>query len=139
MDIDTGLTAELNERWDVSPTDTPKLDYAIDTNLMIKPLVGKMALFDDAVIYSETYFVVGIGAENINGAFFPAMDVGAGMRIFLSDTISLRFEAREYLYLEEGGVGNALFLGVSFCYNGFADDRKVDPNIVEQEDQEVKP
>lgn len=140
LDVDTGLTAELNNRWHVSPTDTPKIDYYIDTNLMLKPLYGKMVLFDRWVIYSESYFLLGIGAIHVTSAFFPAVDVGAGMRVFLSDTISLRFEVRDYVYLEEKGVENALSFGIVFCYNGFAEDRKVIPEEeVEATAREVKP
>jgi outer membrane beta-barrel protein len=125
LDIDTGLKRELERRWDASATDTPKIDYFIDTNLMLKPLYGKMTLFDSLVIYMETYFVLGIGAEKFQTAWFPAGDVGVGMRIFLTDTLSLRFEAREYVYLEEGGVDSTLYFGIGFCYNAFAEERQV--------------
>jgi hypothetical protein len=73
----------------------------------------------------ETYFVLGVGAEKFETAWFPAGNVGVGMRIFLSDTLSLRFEVREYVYMEEGGVDSTLYFGVGFCYNAFAEERKV--------------
>ncbi len=125
LDVDTGLKRELEKRWDASATDTPKIDYFIDTNLMLKPLYGKMTLFDKLVIYMETYFILGIGAEKFQTAWFPAGDVGVGMRIFLTNTLSLRFEAREYVYLEEGGVDSTLYFGIGFSYNAFAEERQV--------------
>jgi len=129
MDIDTGLEKELSDKWDISATDTPKIDYFIDTNLMLKPLYGKMTLFDSLVIYMETYFILGIGAEKFQTAWFPAGDVGVGMRIFLTDTLSLRFEVREYVYLEEGGVGSTLYFGIGFCYNAFAEELQVKKEV----------
>ncbi|MBW1810490.1 MAG: outer membrane beta-barrel domain-containing protein [Deltaproteobacteria bacterium] len=123
LDIDTGLKKQMNDDWDVSATDTPKIDYFIDTNLMIKPMYGKVALFDNWVIYVETYFLIGIGAEKFQTAWFPAANLGVGLRIFITDTISLKLEAREYLYLEEGGVDSTLYLGLGFCYNAFAEDK----------------
>lgn len=124
LDVDTGLKSHLSDEWDASATDTPKIDYFIDTNLMLKPLYGKMTLFDSLVIYMETYFILGIGAEKFQTAWFPTGNVGVGMRIFLTDTLSLRFEVREYVYLEEGGVGSTLYFGVGFSYNAFAEERQ---------------
>jgi outer membrane beta-barrel protein len=124
LDVDTGLKSELSDKWDASATDTPRIDYFIDTNLMLKPLYGKMTLFDSLVIYMETYFILGIGAEKFETAWFPAGDLGVGMRIFLTDTLSLRFEAREYVFLEEGGVDSTLYFGIGFCYNAFAEERQ---------------
>ena len=124
LDVDTGLKAELSDKWDASATDTPRIDYFIDTNLMLKPLYGKMTLFDSLVIYMETYFILGIGAEKFETAWFPCGDIGVGMRIFLTDTLSLRFEAREYVYLEEGGVDSTLYFGIGFSYNAFAEERQ---------------
>ncbi len=126
MDINTGLEAQMSSDWDVSATDTEKIDYFIDTNLMIKPMYGKVALFNKWVVYLESYFLLGVGAEKFQTAWFPAVDVGAGMRIFLTNTLSLRFEAREYIYIEEGGVDSTLFLGFGFSYNAFAEDRFID-------------
>ncbi|RME19034.1 MAG: outer membrane beta-barrel domain-containing protein [Deltaproteobacteria bacterium] len=122
--IDTGLKKELSDNWDVSATDTPKLDYFLDTDLMLKPLYGKMALFGRQVVHMQTYFLVGLGAVKYETAWFPAVDVGAGLRAFLTNTISLRVEARHYVAVNvgEGGVENALYFGVSFCYNAFADE-----------------
>lgn len=131
MDVDTGLKKEMNDRWDASATDTPRIDYFLDTNLMIKPLYGKMVLFDNWVIHMETYFLLGIGAEKFeSGAWFPSGDVGAGMRVFLNDTLSLRVEAREYVYLSDGGVDSTLYFGLAFCYNAFAEERNPDQEEV---------
>ena len=66
-------------------------------------------------------------AEEFETAWFPAVNVGVGMRVFLTKTVSLRFEAREYVYMEEGGVDSTLFLGFGFAYNAFAEDRFIEP------------
>ena len=124
LDVDTGLKSYLSDEWDASATDTPKIDYFIDTNLILKPLYGKMTLFDSLIVYMETYFILGIGAQKFQTAWFPSADVGVGMRIFLSDTLSLRFEVREYVFLEEGGVDSTLYFGIGFSYNAFAEERQ---------------
>jgi outer membrane beta-barrel protein len=125
LDIDTGLQKEMNENWDTSATDTPRLDYAIDSNLMIKPMYGKMLLFDSVLINLESYFLVGLGAEKLETAWYPAANIGVGMRTYLSDTISIRLEVREYFYLSESSVDSVLFFGLGFCYNAFAPEKQV--------------
>jgi len=126
MDIDTGLKKQMSDDWDVSATDTPKLDYMLDTNLMIKPMYGKVALFDSWLVYLETYFLIGLGAEKLQTAWFPAANLGVGMRVFITNTISLRFEVRDYLYLAEGAVDSTLYFGIGFCYNAFSDEKEAE-------------
>jgi len=125
LDIDTGLKKQMMDDWDVSPTDTPKIDYFLDTNLMVKPLYGKMALFDSWVVYMQSYFILGLGAVKYETAWFPTIDVGAGLRVFLNNTLSLRLEVRDYVTIGEGGVDNALYFGLAFCYNAFAEEKTV--------------
>ncbi len=126
LSIDTGLKGELDDRWDVQPTDPEekRIDFTIDTNLMIKPMFGKAVLFDDSVIHSDTYFLVGLGAEKFETAWYPAIDFGVGIRIFIIDTISARLEVREYIHIGEE-VGGTLVFGLGFSYNAFAEDNKV--------------
>jgi outer membrane beta-barrel protein len=122
MAIDTGLKKQMMDDWDVSPTDTPKVDYLLDTNLMIKPLYGKMAVLNSRIIFMETYFLLGLGTIKYETAFFPAANVGAGMRVYLTSTISLRSEVRYYASFGEG-FDSVLYFGLSFCYNAFAEDK----------------
>jgi outer membrane beta-barrel protein len=126
LDLDTGLKKEMADRWDVSPTDTHRMDFFLDTNLMLKPFYGKMALFDDAIVHMETYIVLGLGTLRSEAPVpYPvSVNVGVGMRIFLSNTLSLRFEAREYtvFFIDTGGIEHVLSLGVAFSYNAFADE-----------------
>ncbi len=125
LTIDTGLKDQLNKKWDVQPTDPEenRIDFVLDTNLMIKPLVGKAVLFDDYVIHGESYILAGVGAEKFETAWFPAVNVGLGLRIYIVETISLRLEVREYVNFGEG-VGNNLVFTFGFAYNAFAEDVK---------------
>ncbi|HOX45710.1 MAG TPA: outer membrane beta-barrel domain-containing protein [Myxococcota bacterium] len=123
LDVDTGLRSELADRWDASPTDPEenRIDFALDTNLMWKPLYGKSTLLGDTVIFGETYLLLGIGTEKFETAWYPAINLGLGMRIFLGETISMRLEVREYIHFGESTGGTLLF-ALSFCYNAFAED-----------------
>ncbi|MBN2498589.1 MAG: outer membrane beta-barrel domain-containing protein [Deltaproteobacteria bacterium] len=125
LDVSTGLKEELADRWDTSPTspEEDRIDFTLDTNLMFKPLYGKMALFDSLVIHSETYFLLGVGAEKFETAWFPAIDFGVGIRIFIIETISARLEVREYIHFGEG-VGSTLAFVLGFSYNAFAEEAR---------------
>lgn len=128
LDIDTGLKKQLNEDWDASATDTPRLHYVLDSSLMLKPLYGKVALLDKYVVYGETYILIGVGAQKFETAWFPALNFGLGLRVFITGTVSMRLEVREYVWFEEtgdqggGGAHSTLYFGLGFSYNGFAED-----------------
>ena len=128
MDIDTGLAKELQDNWEASPTDTPRIHYLLDTSIMLKPMYGKAALVGDYVVHAETYILFGGGAQKMETAWFPALNVGIGLRVFISNTISIRGEVREYVYFEEGsrgsggGAHSTLYFGLAFSYNAFAEE-----------------
>lgn len=134
LSVDTGLKGELNDRWDTQPTDPEenRIDFTLDTNLMIKPFYGKAVLFDDVVIFGETYLVFGLGAEKFETAWFPAVNVGIGLRVYLAETVSARLEVREYVHFGEG-VGSTLVFALGFSYNAFAEElthtRPVDEKV----------
>lgn len=134
LSVDTGLKGELDSRWDVQPTDPEekRIDFTVDTNLMIKPMFGKAVLFDDSVIHTDTYFLVGVGAEKFETAWYPAIDFGVGIRIFIIDTISARLEVREYIHIGEE-VGGTLVFGLGFSYNAFAEDKNISSSSASSE------
>ncbi len=135
LSVDTGLKEELNDRWDAQPTDPEenRIDFILDTNLMLKPMYGKAVLFDDWVIHGETYFVLGVGAEKFKTAWYPAVNAGVGLRVFVIDTISLRVEVREYVHFGED-VGSNLVFGLGFSYNAFADDYRPGRPVDEEDE-----
>lgn len=124
LSVDTGLRDEMYRNWQAQPTDTPKLLYLLDTNAVFKPFYGKLAVLDSSVIYHETYFLLGVGAEKLATQWATAVDVGIGMRIFVNDRLSLRMEVRDYVYFPQAGPENDIYFGFALCFNAFADERK---------------
>jgi len=123
LDVDTGLKGELADRWDASPTDPEenRIDFALDTNLMWKPLYGKATLLGDTIVYGETFLLFGVGTEKFETAWYPAINLGVGLRLFLGESISMRLEVREYIHFGDR-TGGTLQFALSFCYNAFAED-----------------
>ncbi len=125
LNIDTGLKQQLLDRWQASTIGQQKrLDMTVDTNLMIKPLYGKLALWNSLVIYSEGYFLVGVGTQDYQNGWKPAFDVGMGLRVYLNNKFSLRLEVRDYVAFVPG-VNNTLYFGVGVSYNAFAEEDKI--------------
>jgi outer membrane beta-barrel protein len=127
LDVDTGLRGELASRWDASPTDPEanRIDFTLDTNLMFKPMYGKAVVLGDTIAFGETYLVLGVGTAKFETAWYPAINVGLGFRVYLGETISLRLEVREYIHFGEGGAGGTLQFALAFAYNAFAEDTRV--------------
>jgi outer membrane beta-barrel protein len=99
-----------------------KLIGMADIGFTFSPMYGKVALFGDAIIHFDGFLQGGVGATFDNGAdlVHPAMNVGAGVRVFLLRWLALRADVRDVIYpqdkLQISTLQNLLFvnLGVAF-------------------------
>ena len=109
--IETDLRQQLRDNFGVQPdaNGLRQILGFLETNYIMKPIYGKLSLFNRLLIYNELYFNVG-GAVSLydDFSFAPGPGYGAGIRFFIWDWLSLRFDIRHYV----------LFVGVPF----------VDPN-----------
>lgn len=89
------------------------------------PIYGKVSLFDRNIFHFEFYATGGLGvAGGFDDTFNPAANMGLGQRMFFSDWLALRVEARNHIYLatqtvndiERSDIQNILmfYVGVSF-------------------------
>lgn len=123
QNIETGLKDELRQNFPepISPTTLDFVQYFGSTNLVLKPLYGKFAWFNRAVVHAELFLVAGGGVGKYKDTGFkPAGDAGIGLRIHFGEIFSLRFDARDYVFVKsEGGLGadNELYLALSVALN----------------------
>lgn len=98
FNIETDLRRQLRELFAVGPEQLDQLYVIVDSNYVLKPVYGKLSLFNRALVYNELYFVVG-GAVSYysDGSFRPGPDVGVGLRFFVTDWLSVRADARHYV------------------------------------------
>jgi hypothetical protein len=83
----------------------------------VKPLFGKLAIFNDDVIYSETFFTAGIGPL-LKGQYWRAtIDLGGGLRFWTSGVLSWRLDIRDYLVFTGIVPESNLFVLVSASFN----------------------
>lgn len=122
FNIDTDLKDQLLTDWGVEPTDFPELLYFVGSNVVFKPVYGKAALLNDGLIYGELFFTAGANvAEYENGGFFVGGNIGAGLRVYLSQYFAVRFEIRDYQFISAetlfSDTKNELFLQMALGLN----------------------
>src|SRR5688572_17448679 len=92
--VGTGLDVTLAERWSVAPTSNPEIRYIIGSHAVLTPLFGKIALFNDSIIYASTFFALGGGVANYTTGFRPMGSFGPGIRVFFGQIVSTRLDVR---------------------------------------------
>jgi outer membrane beta-barrel protein len=124
FNFETGLEEELRERFDVQPEKEPRLLAFAHSNFVLKPMYGKIALLNDKVATGELFFVVGPCLGFYEGGAVPfGFDYGAGLRLFVGQYFSVRFDIRNYMLLPDfTSLENHLYLslGLSLTF-GFPD------------------
>jgi outer membrane beta-barrel protein len=112
--IDTQLKSELEE-YEVQPTPFEVVEYFATSNLIAKPLYGKLAVLNRALIYGEIFFNVGVGWGWLTETNRPIVDFGAGLRLYAGKYVSFRADVRDYMFLLKDDFQNELWLGASIC------------------------
>lgn len=111
----------------------PSLLAHADVNLTWAPLYGKISLFSEGILHFDTFLSLGGGifattveqraseeapleeVTNVN----PAVNIGLGQRYFVNDFFVIRWELRNYSYVESGprsDLRNVTLLGLGFSF-----------------------
>jgi outer membrane beta-barrel protein len=122
---DTGLQQQLVNNFGVQPTQLTSANFLASTNLVFTPFYGKLAGLNHSVSHIEIFFPIGAALaryENPSG-FQEGIDLGLGLRWFLSTHWSLRFDARDFLLtpgISNFSLTNELYftLGLSVAFGG---------------------
>lgn len=105
-----------------------KLLGRADAGITFSPVYGKVAILSDAIIHFDAFAIAGAGTvfdtnfSDVDPLNFvhPAMDVGAGLRVFLLRWLVVRADLRDYVYPQDRrGISTlqnllTLNLGVGF-------------------------
>lgn len=125
FNIDAGLKQQLIDRFGVQPQSFATLLLTVDSNYVMKPFYGKLALFNRTLIYAELFGVVGVTASYwSDDSWRPGPDVGVGARFFVTEWFSIRTDLR-YAVLFGGvpivdpkaTIDGSLLLGVGASFN----------------------
>jgi outer membrane beta-barrel protein len=97
--LDTGLKQQLMDNFGVQPTALTTPLFVGSTNLVFTPFYGKLAGLNRSVSHVELFLPVGLalGRYQNPGQWEEGVDVGLGLRWFVSPQLSLRIDARDFL------------------------------------------
>jgi len=125
FNLDTGLKDQLINNFGVQAEALPTLLLVIDSNYIMKPFYGKLALFNRTLLYAELFIAAGATVTYwSDGSFRPGPDVGAGLRFFVTEWFSLRTDIRHAVVFNSipivdpnATIEGVLFLGVGASFN----------------------
>ncbi len=125
LNVDTGLKDQLINVHGVEPEALAALQLTLESNYVMKPFYGKVALFNQALLYAEIFAVVGITASYwTDGSWRPGPDVGVGARFFVSEWFAVRADIRHAVVFNgiplsdpNATVDGVMYLGIGASFN----------------------
>jgi outer membrane beta-barrel protein len=119
--LNTALHDQLINDFGVSETKFEVLEWMVSSALMVTPFYGKLSFVNSSVLHTELFVLVGVALGSFKAEstlYKPGPEVGLGLRFFLSEHWSIRFEGRYYYLIDahsthvvDVSLGLALSLG----------------------------
>ncbi len=97
FDLQTNLVARLANMPggnNLAPTSTEQMNYALSSTVVWSPAYGKFALFNRSVVQGEGFLLIGGTLGKLTSSFQPGPTIGGGLRFFVSQFVSARFDLR---------------------------------------------
>lgn len=102
LPVRSGLREQLERDFEFTPSQFDWARFSVGSDLVWKPIYGKLAAVDRWVVTGEAYVLVGATMFRFAKAFRPAASAGFGLRAFLSKTLSLRVELVDHVVFKTG-------------------------------------
>jgi outer membrane beta-barrel protein len=134
------IKKKLEKDFGVTPEVFLQPKYMVHSNIIIKPLYGKEALWNKGIINHESYLIFGGGMINYEKKYSdgtkdsesdPSICVGAGTRYFINRNLCTTLEIRDLVNLKKDKTENNVYfgLGLSFQFNIFPDKSEKDEAV----------
>lgn len=117
--VDTSLKEDLrNLTQPIKPTQFEVINWYLTTNLLLKPMYGKMSLFNRSLIYGEVFIALGGGIGFMTITRRPVVDAGVGFRVYVNKVVSFRIDGRWVGFVNLDDFKNDLWLalGISLSF-----------------------
>ena len=120
IDFDTGLKTALNAVG-AEPTEDAarRVRFLLSSNVLIKPMYGKIAVFNSGRVEADTLFTAGVGVMNTNLDTSFAFNLGIGLHFWVSRYMAVRFDVRDYMVFNHAFPDNVLMIMISGIF-GFS-------------------
>lgn len=99
--VNTGLREQLERDFEVLPTAFDEVQYMVGSDLVWSPFYGKMAVLNRSVLQFEAFLIGGATVFKFTNGFKPAINLGAGARLFQSRWVSYRLDFTDNVVLAE--------------------------------------
>lgn len=116
FNTDTGLKKSLERDFGVLPTTFETAQFFGTSDLMFKPFYGKTTLMNATLLYFEAHLLLGASVFKFSNNFRPGIHWGGGVRMFLTETFSVRFDATDHIVVFPK-LGNVVDLHLSIVAN----------------------
>ncbi|MEW5847308.1 MAG: outer membrane beta-barrel domain-containing protein [Myxococcota bacterium] len=97
FNITSGVEKRMLDRYGLQFTDTERILALGESNVILKPIYGKFAVFNRWIWYAELYLLAGVALSRYSASWRPGPDYGAGIRFHLFDWLALHMDARHYI------------------------------------------
>jgi outer membrane beta-barrel protein len=115
------IKGKLEDEFGVTPEVFLEPRYMIHSNVILKPLYGKEALWNKGILNHESYLILGGGMIAYEKNFSngdtdaetdPSICVGAGTRYFLTKNLCMTLEIRDLVNLKKDDTENNIYFGI---------------------------
>lgn len=104
----TGLREQLERDFGVLPTVFDEVQFFFGSDVVWKPLYGKLSVLNQWVLHGEVFLLLGGTAFKFTNAFRPGVNVGGGARLFISQYLSARLDVTNNFVIPLGGGSTTL-------------------------------
>ena len=98
--VDTDLHDDL-AAYELEETPFEVVDYMVTSNAVFKPVYWKGSLVNDSLIYGELLVLAGAGYAWFTRSERFALDLGIGMRVYVSNILSFRVDVRHHTFFDD--------------------------------------
>lgn len=115
--VQTGLTAELADRYSVNPKVIQKADLILTSNWKVNIAYGKFLFMENIIRYFRSSFILGTGLATSNFGSNLVLCLGWQFETFINDKASWTFDIREnYAFSSDHPHNLAFLFGTSYGF-----------------------
>ena len=102
----TELRSQLERDFGFLPTAFEQIQFFFGTDILLKPLYGKLSVMNRWVVHGEIFVIIGATIFKFTTSLRPGVNLGLGGRIFLNKTLSLRVDVTDNVVIPLGAGQN---------------------------------
>lgn len=119
--VKTELRNQLERDFGWLPTAFEEVQFFVGSNVVWKPLYGKLSVANRWDLHGEFFLSVGGTLFKFTNSFRPGVNLGLGARVFFNRALSLRLDLTDDVVIPTGpaapNLGNVMQVSLSLALN----------------------